>query len=75
MNILDEDVLEGTPLLILTTKCDIHKSMTADMISQKLCLAEIVGRKWHIVSTSAKTGEGIVKGFNWLLEHMNKLKM
>ena len=78
MNILDEDVLEGVPLLILTTKSDVADSFTADevacsqKISQRLCLSEIVGRKWTIVSTSAKTGEGIVKGFSWLIQHIQQ---
>ena len=76
MNLLDEDVLEGVPLLLLTTKTDLQGSLSADevrsphQISQRLCLAEIVGRSWEICSASAKTGEGIVKGFNWLLQHM-----
>lgn len=33
MNILDEDVLEGVPLLILTTKSDIPGAFSADEVS------------------------------------------
>ena len=80
MNILDEEALSHVPLLIVGSKSDLKDAISKeevvshDQMIQKLCLNDIEGQKWKYVSTSAKSGEGIVEGLTWMLQNLPKLK-
>ena len=80
MNILDEEALSHVPLLIVGSKSDLSGAISkdevlrADQMVEKLCLNDIEGQRWKYVATSAKSGEGIVEGLTWMLQHVSKLK-
>jgi ADP-ribosylation factor-like protein 3 len=40
-------------------------------ISEALNLAEVRDRPWHIQACSAKTGEGLQDGMEWVVEKVN----
>ena len=66
--VLKTEKLAGASLLILANKQDIEGALTAEQLSKEMKLTEIVEkRNWHIEATSAKTGEGILNGFRWLV--------
>jgi hypothetical protein len=47
-------------------------SLSVQEISSVLQLADIQNRPWHIQPCSAKTGEGIEEGFDFLVPFLNK---
>ena len=66
--VLKTEKLAGASLLILANKQDIVGALSAEQLSSEMKLTEIVEkRNWHIEATSAKTGEGILDGFRWLV--------
>ena len=74
MNILDEDVLSSVPLLIIGSKSDIDGGMNKDALIDKLCLKELEGREWGCITTSAKSTDGIIDAFKWMIDHVVMLK-
>lgn len=52
-------------LLILANKQDLPEALTPTNISESLNLTEIKNRSWSIQKTSAITGEGLDRGFDW----------
>ncbi len=65
-----KDVVENVPtapLLVFANKQDLATSKAAGEIAELLQLTEQRTRKWHIQGCSAKTGEGLQEGVQWLL--------
>jgi ADP-ribosylation factor-like protein 3 len=60
------------PILVLANKQDLMNSLSVQEISSVLQLADIQNRPWHIQPCSAKTGEGIEEGFDFLVPFLNK---
>ncbi|XP_004299978.1 PREDICTED: ADP-ribosylation factor-like protein 2 [Fragaria vesca subsp. vesca] len=68
-NLLKEERLSGSSLLILANKQDIKGALTLEEISKVLNLEAIdKTRHWNIVGCSAYTGEGLLEGFDWLVQ-------
>ncbi|KAF9091627.1 hypothetical protein BGX23_004984 [Mortierella sp. AD031] len=62
------------PLLILANKQDVPHAMTVADVRDLLGLERLPEEQvWHIQSVSAKTGEGLNDGFDWLLDHTQPL--
>jgi ADP-ribosylation factor-like protein 3 len=59
--------LPTAPLLVFANKQDLATSKNASEIAELLQLTEQRTRKWHIQGCSAKTGEGLQEGVQWLL--------
>ena len=57
--ILDEERLADTPLLIMANKSDLMNALEANEVSEELELKSIRDRRWHIQGCSAKTGDGL----------------
>ncbi|KAH7044297.1 ADP-ribosylation factor 1 [Linnemannia elongata] len=58
------------PLLVLANKQDSRYAMTVADVKDMLGLEELPQEQvWHIQGVSAKWGEGLMEGFDWLLEH------
>eukprot|EP01042_Synura_sphagnicola_P002997 gene2997-3674_t len=72
--LLDEDRLSNIPLLIMANKQDILSSASPDEITAELGLSELRDRTWHILGCSAKTGEGLQEGMEWIVEQINSGK-
>ncbi|KAL3079042.1 hypothetical protein niasHS_014824 [Heterodera schachtii] len=62
-----------TPLLILANKSDLKDAVPATEIHLNLGLDLIRNRSWHIVSTCALTGSGLVEGIDWLANNIKQL--
>jgi len=67
-NLLKEERLSGSSLLILANKQDIQGALRPADIAKVLNLdAMDNSRHWQIVGCSAYTGEGLLAGFDWLV--------
>mmetsp|Transcript_11074 Transcript_11074/g.18107 ORF Transcript_11074/g.18107 Transcript_11074/m.18107 type:complete len:179 (-) Transcript_11074:370-906(-) len=66
--LLEEDKLAGTPLLIYANKQDLLTALPAKEIAESLNLHSIRDRKWQIQACSAKNGEGLTEGLEWLMK-------
>ncbi|CAI9110773.1 OLC1v1010852C1 [Oldenlandia corymbosa var. corymbosa] len=68
-NLLKEERLSGASLLIFANKQDIQGSFSPDEIAKVLDLEAMDNsRHWRIVGCSAYTGEGLLEGFDWLVQ-------
>merc|ERR1712217_628445 len=65
--LLAEDKLGGIPMLVFANKQDLIQAVPADEISSHLNLAEIKDRTWTIQACSAKEGNGLQEGMEWLI--------
>jgi len=64
----EEDKLAGVPLLVMANKQDLLSALSAADISVGLNLTAIRDRPWQIQACSAKSGEGVQAGFEWLVK-------
>ena len=71
-NILQDDRLRDSSLLVFSNKVDKPQSVTTTEVADKLCLDKHRGRQWFIQATCAVTGEGIVDGLEWLASNLKK---
>ncbi|GAV93026.1 Arf domain-containing protein, partial [Cephalotus follicularis] len=56
-------------LLILANKQGIKGALTLAKIAKVLNLEAMdITRHWNIVGCSAHTGEGLIEGFDWLVQ-------
>mmetsp|Transcript_11405 Transcript_11405/g.22728 ORF Transcript_11405/g.22728 Transcript_11405/m.22728 type:complete len:194 (-) Transcript_11405:103-684(-) len=69
--LLEEDKLAGIPLLIFANKQDLLNALPAKDISKGLNLHTIRDRMWSIQACSAKTGEGLQEGMEWVVEKID----
>ena len=72
--VLDEERLSHVPLLVMANKQDLLNALSPAEISTELNLNELRERTWQILPCSAKTGEGLQEGMEWLVEQINTSK-
>lgn len=72
--LLDEEKLLHTPLLILANKQDLINALSIAEIQSGLNLHSIRGRKWKIVSCSAKSGEGLEEALQFIESEIHSRK-
>jgi ADP-ribosylation factor-like protein 3 len=72
--LLDEERLSHVPLLVMANKQDLLNALSPAEISTELNLNELRERTWQILPCSAKTGEGLQEGMEWLVEQINTSK-
>ncbi|CAJ1437886.1 unnamed protein product [Effrenium voratum] len=65
--LLAEDKLAAIPMLVYANKQDLLQASPADEISEVMGLASIDDRVWTIQACSAKSGEGLQEGMEWLI--------
>jgi len=70
--LLQVSQLQNTIILVLANKQDLANAANIDELSKILGLSSINERKWLIKGTSANTGEGILGGFEWLSQQIQK---
>ena len=68
--LLNEEKLDGVPLLVFANKQDLLNAISADEIRDGLNLKSIRERKWTIQACSSKDGEGLEDGFQWVMANM-----
>ena len=69
--LLEEDQMNGVPLLVLANKQDLVNALSAKDVAEGLGLFSIRDRPWQIQPCSAKTGEGLKDGMEWLIKQIN----
>ena len=69
--LLEEDQMNGVPLLVLANKQDLVNALSAKDVAEGLNLVSIRDRPWQIQPCSAKTGEGLKDGMEWLIKQIN----
>jgi len=70
--LLNECKLAGVPLLVFANKMDLGNSMEEDEVSEILMMNDISDREWHLLGCSAKTGDNLQEGLEWLVEKVNE---
>lgn len=72
INLLKEPKLHKVPVLVFANKQDLVHALGPHEISEHLNLESIKDRKWTIISSSAKTREGLTEGLDWIVDNVNK---
>ncbi|KAF7268554.1 ADP-ribosylation factor 4-like [Rhynchophorus ferrugineus] len=65
-NMLEEEELKNSILLIFANKQDLPNSMSTAELTDKLKLYSMSSRKWYIQATCATQGTGLYEGLDWL---------
>ncbi len=73
-DLLEEDKLSGVPVLVLANKQDLVTALSPDEVAEGLNLYSIRDRPWQIQACSAKTGEGLQDGMEWLVKQVRPSK-
>lgn len=66
-SLLKQEKLCGATLLIFCNKQDLEGALTASEIRDYLELDKISTRHWALIPCSAKTGEGLIEGIDWMV--------
>lgn len=67
---LQEDKMVGVPLLVLANKQDLLQALPASEIASALNLALVRDRAWQIQGCSARSGDGLMGGMEWLVRQL-----
>ena len=70
-NLLKQDKLAGSTLLVLCNKQDITGALSVEEIKNTLELEKITTRHWMIMPCCGITGDGISKGIEWIMDDIN----
>lgn len=68
--LLEEEKMQGVPVLVLANKQDLLNALPADDIAEALNLFLIRDRPWQIQGCSAKDGSGLQEGMAWLVKQV-----
>ena len=68
--VLDEDILEGKPLLVFANKHDLPQAQPVSTICEKLHLNSIKNREWFCQTACAINGDGLYEGLDWLAKKL-----
>ncbi|KAF1321529.1 Adp-ribosylation factor family, partial [Globisporangium splendens] len=71
VTLLEEEKLANVPILAFSNKQDLLNALPSSEISTALNLATIRDRTWRIQACSAKTGEGLQEGMEWIVNTMS----
>ncbi|KAM9854531.1 ADP-ribosylation factor 4-like [Aulostomus maculatus] len=69
---LQEDELKDAILLVFANKQDLPNAVPVGELTEKLNLASIRHKKWHMQSTCATQGTGLYEGLDWLSDELSK---
>ena len=69
---LSDPSSKGKPLLIFANKQDLINATPEDEIVEQLNLTSIRDRMWKIQAASAKSGDGLQDGMEWMVQQVNE---
>ena len=71
--LLGQEKLAGSSLLIFANKQDLAGAINSDGISQVLELGsdQFKSRHWQIHPCSAVTGDGLIEGMDWIVNDIS----
>ena len=72
-NLLKQEKLAGASLLIFANKQDLAGALSSEQIAEILELGSPIfkNRHWEIRPCSAVTGEGLIDGFDWMVDDIS----
>ncbi|CAL6068289.1 ADP-ribosylation_factor [Hexamita inflata] len=70
--LMTEDQLKDAALLVFANKQDLPQTITLSDLSEKLELNNYINHEKHIQACSAKTGQGLYQGLEWLSTILNE---
>lgn len=70
-NMMLEDDLREAAILLFANKQDLPNAMSISELKDKMELATLRNRKWHLQGSSATSGSGIYEGLNWLCNELS----
>eukprot|EP00434_Breviolum_minutum_P004564 symbB.v1.2.004027.t1/scaffold227.1/size261201/13 len=70
--LLGEEKLAGIPTLVYANKQDLMSAASSEEIAGTMELDSISDRVWQIQACSAKTGDGLQEGMEWLVGNCKK---
>lgn len=70
-NLMREDGLRGSPVLILANKQDIPGALSVHELVNKLGMHSVKDRKWFVQASSATSGDGLYEGLDWLSQTLD----
>jgi ADP-ribosylation factor 1/2 len=73
-HLLSEDDLRDSVLLVYANKSDLPGAVGAAEMVEELGLQSAAGgrsRPWYVQAASAKTGDGLWEGLDWLSKTLN----
>ena len=69
-SLLAEPQLAGVPLLLFANKQDLLSALDPAEITSALGLEKLTDRSFQICACSAKTGEGLTEGMEWMVSRV-----
>jgi len=66
MRIINDREMKDSILLVFANKNDLPNVMDTAEITEKLGLNRLRERNWHVQSSCATTGDGLLDGLTWL---------
>ena len=66
--LLKQEKLMGATLLVFCNKQDIPGSLTPEQIRDFLELETVNTRHWGAIGCSARSGEGLLEGVDWIVK-------
>jgi len=69
---LENHDLQNAKILIFANKQDVKNSMNVADLTKHLNLYKIKSHEWHIEPCCALTGDGLVKGLDWLVDKLKR---
>lgn len=69
--LLEEEKLSGVPLLIFANKQDLLNALSPVEVTAGLNLHSIRDRQWQIMGCSAKNGDGLKEGIEFIISELN----
>jgi ADP-ribosylation factor-like protein 3 len=72
VSLLNHEKLANIPVLVFANKSDLLQAAQADEISENMALADITGRVWTIFACSAKNGDGLQEGMEWVIKALSE---
>lgn len=71
--ILSDREMKRCIVLVFANKQDTEGALSAQEVTRELDLDTVAsGRPWTVMSSNAKTGEGLAEGLTWIKEKMPK---
>lgn len=68
--LLEEEELKKSFLLVFANKQDMSNAASVMEVADHLGVSSITNRTWKITPSSAKTGEGLTEGMDWLVAQL-----
>lgn len=67
---MDESKLSDVPVLVFCNKCDLMNAMSVEECEDNFAKL-LKTRDYHLQECSAKTGQGLQDGMEWLVNKLN----